>query len=123
MSAINEKADLGVAVQQVESTMSHEDLKTSNVEYERSQLLANLPDPDHGKSEEEKKAIDKKLMRKVDLWLVPWLSFLYAISYCTLASLLTQYQIPALLPRQSQHRQRPTSWHGGRSWDVRSVTL
>lgn len=76
MSSAQEKFDSGVAVQQAESTSSREDLKTSNVEFERSQLLANLPDPDHGKSEEEKRAIDKKLMRKVDLWLVPWLSFL-----------------------------------------------
>jgi hypothetical protein len=29
----------------------------STVEYERAQLLANLPDPDEGKTEEERKAI------------------------------------------------------------------
>lgn len=63
-------------VQQDERNASPGDLKQSNVEYERSQLLADLPDPDAGKSEEEKKAIDRKLMWKVDLWLVPWLSIL-----------------------------------------------
>ena len=69
MSQIPEKAN----VVEAESTY---DLKPSTVEFERSQLLASLPDPDHGKSEEEKKAIDRKLMWKVDAWLVPWLSFL-----------------------------------------------
>lgn len=29
----------------------------SDIEYERAQLLANLPDPDVGKSEEERRAI------------------------------------------------------------------
>jgi hypothetical protein len=60
----------------VGDTAAHGHVKPSAVEIERSQLLANLPDPDAGKSEEERKAIDKKLMWKVDLWLVPWLSLL-----------------------------------------------
>lgn len=65
------------SIEQVETASSQEHPKASNaVEYERSQLLASLPDPDHAATEEEKKAIDKKLMWKVDLALVPWLSFL-----------------------------------------------
>lgn len=79
MSRTQDKSEL--AVQQIEQAAG--DLKTSTVEFERGQLLADLPDPDQGKSEEEKKAIDTKLMRKIDLWLVPWLSFLYAISLTT----------------------------------------
>ncbi|UPK95911.1 hypothetical protein LCI18_006846 [Fusarium solani-melongenae] len=54
---------------------------TSAIEAERAQLLASLPDPDAGKSEEERREIDKKLMWKVDLWLIPWLSLLYLLSF------------------------------------------
>ncbi|CAM1508748.1 Fc.00g055960.m01.CDS01 [Cosmosporella sp. VM-42] len=53
----------------------------SGIDAERAQLLANLPDPDAGKSEEERRAIDKKLMWKVDLALIPWLSLLYLLSF------------------------------------------
>lgn len=76
MAPLTEKSNLDTIVQQTESTSSHEDQKASNVDFERNHLLATLPDPDHGKSDEDKKAIDKKLMWKVDLCLVPWLSFL-----------------------------------------------
>ncbi|SPO06214.1 related to allantoate permease [Cephalotrichum gorgonifer] len=51
------------------------------LEYERAQLLANLPDPDEGKTEEERREIDRKLMWKVDLALIPWLTLLYLLSY------------------------------------------
>jgi MFS family permease len=53
----------------------------SNIEAERFQLLRELGDPDEGKSDEERRAIDKKLMWKVDLWLIPWLSLLYLLSF------------------------------------------
>lgn len=43
--------------------------------------LDELPDPDAGKSPEERAAIDKKLMRRVDLWLIPWLCLLYLLSF------------------------------------------
>jgi Major Facilitator Superfamily len=48
---------------------------------ERSLSLHDLPDPDEGKSEEEKSKIDKALMWKVDKWLIPWLSLLYLLSF------------------------------------------
>ncbi|GAB7357232.1 hypothetical protein MBLNU459_g8212t1 [Dothideomycetes sp. NU459] len=38
-------------------------------------------DPDAGLSPEERAAIDKRLVRKLDLQLIPWLSFLYLISF------------------------------------------
>ncbi|KAK4494587.1 hypothetical protein PRZ48_013943 [Zasmidium cellare] len=43
--------------------------------------LDELPDPDAGLSDEERKALDKKLMRKVDSWLIPWLCLLYLLSF------------------------------------------
>lgn len=43
--------------------------------------LVDLPDPDAGLSEEERAAHDKKLLRKLDFKLIPWLSFLYLISF------------------------------------------
>ncbi|KAI1047053.1 hypothetical protein LB505_010222 [Fusarium chuoi] len=51
------------------------------VDAERNALLAALPDPDEGKSEEERREIDRKLVWKVDLWLIPWLSLLYLLSF------------------------------------------
>ena len=76
MPSNNEKHDLEAVTLPTETMSSQEDMKPSNIEFERGQLLAGLPDPDEAKTEEEKKAIDKKLMWKVDLWLVPWLSIL-----------------------------------------------
>ncbi|KAL0941353.1 major facilitator superfamily transporter [Colletotrichum truncatum] len=57
------------------------DEKTHNAHLEQAQMLADLPDPDAGKTPEERAAIDRKLMWKVDLWLVPWLSLLYLLSF------------------------------------------
>jgi hypothetical protein len=73
MASQEPKVDIESAIRQ---TSTHEELKSGNVDFERGQLLAELGDPDAGKSDEERKAIDKKLMWKVDLWLVPWLSIL-----------------------------------------------
>ncbi|KAJ6125354.1 hypothetical protein N7471_012671 [Penicillium samsonianum] len=56
-------------------------VKMSDIEYERAELLANLSDPDAGKNDEERRQIDKKLMWKVDMALIPWLSFLYLLSF------------------------------------------
>jgi hypothetical protein len=79
---------LGLATtQQDEFSSGKECLETSNVEFERNQLLADIPNPDAGLSDEEKKAIDKKLMWKVDLRLVPWLSFLYLLSFLDRANI------------------------------------
>ncbi|KEZ46557.1 Uncharacterized protein SAPIO_CDS0353 [Scedosporium apiospermum] len=75
-----EKADL----EKVDLETSSGDGKADSsgiINIERARLLANLPDPDAGKSEEERREIDKKLMWKVDLWLIPWLSFLYLLSF------------------------------------------
>lgn len=41
--------------------------KPTDIHHERNALLADLPDPDVGLSEEEKKKIDRKLMWKVDV--------------------------------------------------------
>ncbi|KAI5358614.1 putative major facilitator superfamily, MFS transporter superfamily [Septoria linicola] len=41
----------------------------------------DLSDPDAGKSDEERAAIDKKLLRKLDLKLIPWLTLLYLVSF------------------------------------------
>ncbi|KAF7719074.1 MFS-type transporter [Penicillium ucsense] len=43
--------------------------------------LAGIDDPDAGLSDEERAAIDRKLLWKLDLRLVPWLSLLYLISF------------------------------------------
>jgi hypothetical protein len=77
MSPIQEKHEYAVDIQQAEQVSDAEALRTTNtVDYERGHLLVSLGDPDQGKSEDERKLIDKKLMWKVDLHIVPWLSLL-----------------------------------------------
>jgi len=49
--------------------------------HEHDRGYDGLPDPDAGLSEEERAAIDRKLLWKLDLKLIPWLSFLYLISF------------------------------------------
>ncbi|KAH7161811.1 major facilitator superfamily transporter [Dactylonectria macrodidyma] len=65
----------------LERPESLSDAKPAHQEFERVQRLDDLPDPDVGKSDEERAAIDKKLMRKVDWMLIPWLSLLYLLSF------------------------------------------
>lgn len=76
--------------------------KAGDVFVERSEDINELEDPDAGKSDEERAAIvsykeylldhlprrksnlghkDRKLMWKVDLWLIPWLCLLYLLSF------------------------------------------
>lgn len=43
--------------------------------------VPDIADPDAVKSDEERAAIDKKLLRKLDLHLIPWLTLLYLISF------------------------------------------
>ncbi|OAP62488.1 hypothetical protein AYL99_04693 [Fonsecaea erecta] len=43
--------------------------------------VAAVPDPDEGLSEEERKRIDRKLLWKLDIQLIPWLCLLYLISF------------------------------------------
>ncbi|KAF2185029.1 MFS nicotinic acid transporter-like protein Tna1 [Zopfia rhizophila CBS 207.26] len=43
--------------------------------------MRDVPDPDAGLSDEERAAHDRKLLWKLDLKLIPWLSFLYLISF------------------------------------------
>ncbi|EOA80718.1 uncharacterized protein SETTUDRAFT_174436 [Exserohilum turcica Et28A] len=66
LDRLSEEKDIGK--EQVEST-------------KHINTIENLPDPDAGLSEEERAAEDKKLVRKLDLRLIPWLSFLYLISF------------------------------------------
>ncbi|KAI9695441.1 MAG: hypothetical protein M1820_008626 [Bogoriella megaspora] len=40
-----------------------------------------LPDPDEGLSEEERRAAEKKLLRKLDWTLIPWLTLLYLVAF------------------------------------------
>jgi len=59
------------------------DEKFDPTAYRNAKIVAvdAIPDPDAGKSDEERAALDKKLLRKLDLRLIPWLSFLYLISF------------------------------------------
>jgi MFS family permease len=43
--------------------------------------IPDLKDPDEGKSEEERAALDKALLRKLDLKIIPWLCLLYLASF------------------------------------------
>ncbi|KAF6809212.1 MFS transporter [Colletotrichum plurivorum] len=65
----------------VELNERSSDEKPQDAQLEQARQLADLPDPDAGKTPEERAEIDRKLMWKVDLWLVPWLSLLYLLSF------------------------------------------
>ncbi|KAF2199437.1 hypothetical protein GQ43DRAFT_398772 [Delitschia confertaspora ATCC 74209] len=43
--------------------------------------IDDLPDPDVGKTDEERAALDRALLWKIDFWLIPWLSLLYLLSF------------------------------------------
>ncbi|KAF1942221.1 MFS transporter-like protein [Clathrospora elynae] len=43
--------------------------------------IEDLPDPDVGKSDAERARLDKALVWKMDIWLIPWLSLLYLLSF------------------------------------------
>ncbi|KXT10752.1 hypothetical protein AC579_6847 [Pseudocercospora musae] len=45
------------------------------------QVSLDETDPNVGKSEAERRALDKKLMRKVDFWLIPWLCLVYLLCF------------------------------------------
>ncbi|KAK5163289.1 uncharacterized protein LTR77_010875 [Saxophila tyrrhenica] len=47
----------------------------------KTEVLRDENDPDNGKTPEERAAIDKTLMRKVDRWLIPWMCLLYLLSF------------------------------------------
>ncbi|KIW30858.1 uncharacterized protein PV07_02551 [Cladophialophora immunda] len=55
--------------------------KGVEIHAERAEDINALSDPDEGKTDEERRAIDRKLMWKVDMWIIPWLSFLYLLSF------------------------------------------
>jgi hypothetical protein len=79
------------------------DEKPVQINIERSESLQLIPDPDEGKTDEERRIVvrpplppineqkgetltlfgiqDRKLMWKVDLWLIPWLCLLYLLSF------------------------------------------
>ncbi|OQO08801.1 hypothetical protein B0A48_05691 [Cryoendolithus antarcticus] len=46
-----------------------------------SHIEERFPDPDAGKSEAERAAIDKALVRRLDFKLIPWLTLLYLVSF------------------------------------------
>ncbi|KAH7137729.1 major facilitator superfamily domain-containing protein [Dactylonectria macrodidyma] len=60
--------------------------KPTDVHHECIQLLADLPNPDAEKATRNELKLynssrDRKLMWKVDLWLIPWLALLYLLSF------------------------------------------
>lgn len=73
----DEKHDLAAAEKQntVASELESSGISSPVAEYD------DLPDPDVGKSDEERARLDKALVRKIDLWLIPWLSLLYLLSF------------------------------------------
>ncbi|RSL61676.1 hypothetical protein CEP51_013592, partial [Fusarium floridanum] len=74
MAGLDDKHDL----EQAPSVLKGE---ITTIENERAELLSQLPDPDAGKSDEERAITDRKLVRKIDKWLIPWLSLLYLLSF------------------------------------------
>ncbi|KAF2134167.1 MFS general substrate transporter [Dothidotthia symphoricarpi CBS 119687] len=65
------------------SDAASEEKKIDHTHLERPHrhTIDNLPDPDAGLSDEERAAADRALVWKLDTNLIPWLSFLYLISF------------------------------------------
>ncbi|KAE8151627.1 putative MFS transporter [Aspergillus avenaceus] len=68
------------ALEELQKTTDVEKRSTSH-EYPAKSNLELFEDPDEGLSEEEKAKIDRALLWKLDLRLIPWLSLLYLISF------------------------------------------
>ncbi|EQK98930.1 MFS transporter [Ophiocordyceps sinensis CO18] len=52
-----------------------------NIDSSSSSDVDNIVDPDAGLSEDERKAAERKLLWKLDLKLIPWLSLLYLVCF------------------------------------------
>jgi hypothetical protein len=48
---------------------------------ESSDTQESIRDPDIGRTAEERAQLDKQIVRKIDLWLIPWLCLLYLLSF------------------------------------------
>ncbi|KAJ5115354.1 hypothetical protein NUU61_001113 [Penicillium alfredii] len=59
----------------------HSDLEKDPDAFAPVKFPAGLEDPDAGLSDEEKAKIDRQLLWKLDIRLVPWLSLLYLVSF------------------------------------------
>lgn len=63
----------------------HIESQDSSSDFEKQATVTvaaiEVPDPDAGKSQAERDALARKLTRKVDWWLIPWLSLLYLLSF------------------------------------------
>ncbi|KAH9880271.1 hypothetical protein IAQ61_000560 [Plenodomus lingam] len=62
------------------SVYANNDIDSSQLSAEHADV-EDLPDPDVGKTDEERAKLDKALVWKMDLWLIPWLSLLYLLSF------------------------------------------
>ncbi|KAJ5820462.1 hypothetical protein N7474_006053 [Penicillium riverlandense] len=78
MSTIDEKAAVDEVPRQ---NAPDKDTEAALPAQGPEKLLAGLEDPDAGLSDEERAKIDRKLLWKLDLRLVPWLSLLYLASF------------------------------------------
>lgn len=66
------------------SFVDEKSVNHSQAEIPKSQLSdepGSPYDPDVGRSVEERAHLDKQLVRKIDLWLIPWLCLLYLLSF------------------------------------------
>ncbi|KEF51416.1 uncharacterized protein A1O9_12565 [Exophiala aquamarina CBS 119918] len=73
-----EKAE---ATRRSSSEDAHSPLSAEKQVDEAPVAVLDIRDPDEGLSDEERKAIDRKLLWKLDFKLIPWLTLLYLISF------------------------------------------
>lgn len=78
----NEKHVASNAHIESSSDRSHSPSKPGAAVYDDpTGVLHAVPDPDAGLSAEEKLKLEKRTIRKVDLYLIPWLCLLYLVSF------------------------------------------
>ena len=77
-------------------------------EIEKQAILDNRfrdlpPDPDEGLSPEEKAKIDRQLLWRLDLKLIPWLCLLYLISFLDRTCMLSYLEIAMLMIERNKY--------------------
>jgi hypothetical protein len=79
--------DTTTGLEVTDPTLRSDNEKSAAIYNDNSDVSSNgvgdyddIPDPDAGKSDEERAKLDRALVWKMDRWLIPWLSLLYLLS-------------------------------------------
>jgi hypothetical protein len=118
--SLDKKGEINGVENTNDGLLADEKLSNGTHEHDRKAVDALPPDPDDGLSDEERAIIvsltdqaagspltkflqDKKLLRKLDFKLIPWVSILTTVSCSKLMAFSALLSLPHLFPRQDEH--------------------